>query len=150
MSSYFVDTPFDSFLVFYMENQAIKKIVFSEFKIGVYIAGYLKSLVEDVFEKKDLFLFDYSLVDFDKESKAYRLYNFLINTKTGETLAYSEVAKCIFDSRKYARGVAKMLNANPYTFFVPCHRVVAKSGIGGYARGVKLKMKILDWEGATY
>jgi methylated-DNA-[protein]-cysteine S-methyltransferase len=149
LSSYFTDTPFDKFLIFDLENKFIKKITFSDKKIGAPIEGYLKSIVFDVFDRKELSLFDYSLVNFDKEAKAYRLYNFLIATKAGETLAYSEVAENIFGFSRYARAVARMLNANPFTFFVPCHRVVAKNGIGGYAEGVELKLKILRWEGVS-
>jgi len=87
------------------------------------------------------------LINFDKTKKSYALYEFLINTKTGETHSYSQAGKIVFGNVRYARAVAKMLNANPFTFLVPCHRIVAKNGIGGYAEGVELKLTILRWEG---
>ncbi len=148
MSSYFIETPFDNFLIFDIERKLINKIVFSHRKDGAALSGGLKSLLEGVFDKRDLSLFDYSLINFDKTRKSYALYKFLIGTKTGETHSYSQAGKIVFGDVRYARAVAKMLNANPFTFLVPCHRIVAKNGIGGYAEGVKLKLTILHWEGA--
>jgi len=147
LSSYFIETPFDNFLIFDINRVLINKIVFSFRKNGFALYGSLKRLVENVFDKRDLSLFDYSLINFDKTKKSYALYEFLINTKTGETHSYSQAGKIVFGNVRYARAVAKMLNANPFTFLVPCHRIVAKNGIGGYAEGVELKLTILRWEG---
>jgi len=147
LSSYFIETPFDNFLIFDISRELINKIVFSFRKNGFALCGSLKRLVENVFDKRDLSLFDYSLINFDKTKKSYALYEFLINTKTGETHSYSQAGKIVFGNVRYARAVAKMLNANPFTFLVPCHRIVAKNGIGGYAEGVELKLTILRWEG---
>ena len=38
---------------------------------------------------------------------------------------------------------------NPIPIIVPCHRVVASNGIGGYGGGLKLKRALLAIEGVT-
>jgi methylated-DNA-[protein]-cysteine S-methyltransferase len=38
---------------------------------------------------------------------------------------------------------------NPVAIVVPCHRVVAKQGIGGFGGDVGLKRRLLELEGAT-
>jgi methylated-DNA-[protein]-cysteine S-methyltransferase len=47
-----------------------------------------------------------------------------------------------------ARAVGNACNANPYAPRVPCHRVVASDGrIGGYAKGTRKKIELLEKEG---
>ena len=41
-------------------------------------------------------------------------------------------------------------HVNPWPIIVPCHRVVAKNALGGYAGGEKVKRFLLDLEGAHY
>lgn len=46
------------------------------------------------------------------------------------------------------RAVGKIMNINPDTKKVPCHRVVMSDGrIGGYATGVEKKIRLLRSEG---
>jgi O-6-methylguanine DNA methyltransferase len=66
----------------------------------------------------------------------------------GETRSYAWVASRI-NSPKAARAVGNALNKNPYAPDVPCHRVIASSGSpGGYARGIKEKIRLLGRENA--
>jgi methylated-DNA-[protein]-cysteine S-methyltransferase len=51
---------------------------------------------------------------------------------TGETRTYGELAKAIGSS---ARAVGGACGANPVPIVVPCHRVVAASGLGGFMGG---------------
>ncbi len=116
------------------------------------LSGELKKLVLSVFEHRNLSLFDYSMLNVEQLSeKQLKLHGFLISTKCGETYCYSEVAYKVFGSSRYSRGVARLLSANRFAFFVPCHRVLAKNGLGGYSayQGVELKRKILRWEGVN-
>jgi len=146
LNRFWVDTPFSAYLILEIDNGLIQKIDIDSKKDGSKSEG-LKGLFEKVFENKDLSFFEYSLLAIDKTKKSYKLYEFLISTKTGDTISYSECADRVYGSKQYARAVAKMLNANKFAFVIPCHRVVAKNGIGGYAKGVELKKKILEWEG---
>ena len=49
-----------------------------------------------------------------------------------------------------ARGPsARPMGATPIPIIVPCHRVVASAGIGGYGGGLKVKRALLALEGVT-
>ena len=63
----------------------------------------------------------------------------------GAIITYSELADRIGSSGG-ARAVGQALSKNPYPIVIPCHRVVARSGIGGYRGGVGLKKRLLDIE----
>ncbi|GGL47770.1 methylated-DNA--[protein]-cysteine S-methyltransferase [Halocalculus aciditolerans] len=65
----------------------------------------------------------------------------------GETMTYGEVAAEL-DSAAVAVGQA--CGKNPVPPVVPCHRVVAADGLGGYSGegGVELKRRLLELEGA--
>lgn len=65
----------------------------------------------------------------------------------GETMTYGEVAAEL-DSAAVAVGQA--CGKNPVPPVVPCHRVVAADGLGGYSGegGVALKRRLLELEGA--
>jgi methylated-DNA-[protein]-cysteine S-methyltransferase len=48
-----------------------------------------------------------------------------------------------------ARAVGQAMARNPLPLVVPCHRVVAADGLGGYGGGLPLKRWLLALEGAT-
>ena len=64
----------------------------------------------------------------------------------GKCKSYSEIAKAIGRPKAY-RAVAQALKYNPYMIMVPCHRVIGKSGLGGYNGGIEIKRKLLEFEG---
>ena len=57
------------------------------------------------------------------------LRHLLQTTKAGEVFTYKTVARWLGTS---ARAVGSICSANPYPVLVPCHRVVAVNGLGGY------------------
>jgi O-6-methylguanine DNA methyltransferase len=64
----------------------------------------------------------------------------------GKTLTYKEVA-ILAGSPKAWRAVGNILNRNK-NLKIPCHRVIKSDGsIGGYNRGVKIKIALLKKEG---
>jgi methylated-DNA-[protein]-cysteine S-methyltransferase len=67
----------------------------------------------------------------------------------GETVTYGELAE-IAGRPGAARAVGSTMARNPVPFVIPCHRVVAANGIGGYGNGfgdgVALKRALLDLE----
>ena len=64
----------------------------------------------------------------------------------GETVSYAELAlRCGFP-KAYARAVGTAVGNNPIAIFLPCHRVLASHGLGGYAFGLDCKRKLLNLE----
>ena len=70
----------------------------------------------------------------------------------GETASYGEVAARIAARRGRAcsaRAVGAAAARNPVSLIVPCHRLVACGGPGGYAGGLRRKQALLRLEGAA-
>ena len=66
----------------------------------------------------------------------------------GETISYGELARRV--GRPSApRAVGQANGRNPIPVIVPCHRVLASNGIGGYGGGLKVKRQLLAVEGVT-
>jgi len=65
----------------------------------------------------------------------------------GETLTYGEVATRI-GARGQAREVGQALGRNRFPLVVPCHRVVAADGLGGFSApgGTETKLRLLAIE----
>ena len=63
----------------------------------------------------------------------------------GSVVTYSELAARI-GKQNAARAVGNALSKNPLPIVIPCHRVVSKGGIGGYAFGVEAKRRLLKLE----
>jgi methylated-DNA-[protein]-cysteine S-methyltransferase len=64
----------------------------------------------------------------------------------GETVTYGELADRA-DLPGEARLIGQIMGSNPLPVIVPCHRVLASDGLGGYGPGVELKRRILVLEG---
>ena len=64
--------------------------------------------------------------------------------KYGEVKTYKEIAERIGTS---CRAVGQALKRNPAPIIIPCHRVVAKNGLGGYSAGIEIKKELLKLEG---
>ncbi len=65
----------------------------------------------------------------------------------GETATYADLALRLQNPRSQ-RAVAQACGANPIAIIIPCHRVIATVGIGGYRWGIERKIKLLEREGA--
>ena len=82
-----------------------------------------------------------------------RVWEALRAIPPGEVRTYAEVARSIGAPRA-VRAVASACARNPVALLVPCHRVVAAGGMGGYggrtdARGIWRKHWLLAHEGAS-
>jgi methylated-DNA-[protein]-cysteine S-methyltransferase len=70
-----------------------------------------------------------------------RVWRTLRHIAPGKTITYGELAKQLGTS---ARAIGGACRANPLPVLVPCHRVVAVKGLGGFAgdaSGRKLEVK---------
>lgn len=77
-----------------------------------------------------------------------KVWQYLQTIPAGETRTYSDLAQALNTS---ARAVGNACRANPFAIVVPCHRIVSKSGIGGYygktdGNEIDLKRWLLDHE----
>ena len=66
----------------------------------------------------------------------------------GQTLTYRQLAEQM-GSPRAARAVGGACAANRLLLAVPCHRVVASGGLGGFALGLEWKRKLLALEAAA-
>lgn len=70
----------------------------------------------------------------------------------GETITYGELA-VRSGTGLPARAIGSIMGANPIPLIIPCHRVVASDGLGGYSGGepgreLETKRWLLENEGA--
>jgi methylated-DNA-[protein]-cysteine S-methyltransferase len=84
----------------------------------------------------------------------------------GQTVTYGELAtRAGLEPAGHdlpARTVGQIMGSNPIAVLVPCHRVVASDGLGGYSGGTGVEVKrwlltlegtlppTLDWKPASY
>jgi methylated-DNA-[protein]-cysteine S-methyltransferase len=71
----------------------------------------------------------------------------------GETVSYGTLARRVQSAGGTlvpARAIGQIMGSNPIPLIVPCHRVVAADGLGGYSGGTGLEVKrwLLTFEGA--
>ncbi len=70
----------------------------------------------------------------------------LIDVPFGSLISYEELAEKV-GNKKAVRAVATAVANNPIAFFIPCHRIVRKSGeTGNYRWGKELKIQLIAWE----
>jgi len=74
-----------------------------------------------------------------------KVWEELLNVPYGFTVTYKELAKRIGNPNA-SRAVGNALAKNPLPILVPCHRVVAKRGLGGFGGGLKWKEFLLKIE----
>ncbi len=62
----------------------------------------------------------------------------------GTTVTYGELAARI--GCRSAQAVGQAVGHNPIAIVIPCHRVVGRNGLGGYAYGIECKRQLLKIE----
>ncbi|MDE0728694.1 MAG: methylated-DNA--[protein]-cysteine S-methyltransferase [Alphaproteobacteria bacterium] len=111
--------------------------------------------VDDLLLKAKTQLDDY----FDRGSRAFdlplqpagtefqrRVWSLMQEIPYGGTMTYGEMSDRLNSS---ARAVGMACGANPIPLIIPCHRVLAANGMGGYSGdgGVETKVALLRLEG---
>ncbi|HYG32317.1 MAG TPA: methylated-DNA--[protein]-cysteine S-methyltransferase [Methylophilaceae bacterium] len=71
-----------------------------------------------------------------------RVWQAIAAIPSGRTLSYGELALKVGSG---PRAVANVCGANQVPLFIPCHRVVSKSGIGGFMQGNENGLKVKRW-----
>lgn len=79
---------------------------------------------------------------------ASRVYAALQELPYGSTCTYGQLAVRAGRAGA-ARAVGRLMASNPLPILIPCHRVVAASGLGGFGGGLELKEALLRLEGVA-
>jgi len=77
------------------------------------------------------------------ETTFAKIYRAVRAIPCGETVTYGEVARMVGTA---PRAVGAAMARNPTPIVVPCHRVVAKTGIGGFTPDPAIKEALLAME----
>lgn len=75
-----------------------------------------------------------------------KVWQVIANIPFGSTITYTELATAA-GRPKAIRAAASACGKNPIPVIIPCHRVLGKSGLGGYTGGLHIKTKLLQLEG---
>ncbi|MDB4815780.1 methylated-DNA--[protein]-cysteine S-methyltransferase [Gammaproteobacteria bacterium] len=94
------------------------------------------------FERLKVFNIQYKLSSSDFSMKVYQEMK---KIKYGKTLSYSAIAEKI-GRHKAFRAVGTSCGKNPLPIIIPCHRVLAKNGLGGFTGGLEIKKFLLTLE----
>ncbi|HLD09651.1 MAG TPA: methylated-DNA--[protein]-cysteine S-methyltransferase [Methylophilaceae bacterium] len=71
-----------------------------------------------------------------------RVWQAIAAIPCGQTLTYGELAEKVSSG---PRAVANVCGANRVPLLIPCHRVVAKNGLGGFMQGTENGLKVKKW-----
>lgn len=117
-------------------------------------AAFGDTLAAEVTRQIDAY-FDRRLAKFDLPLKpasgnfAQAMRQAMIGIPLGRTRTYGEIAK---DLGVTAQAVGQGCGANSIPIIVPCHRVLAQCGLGGFSggRGIETKVVLLRLEWAVF
>jgi O-6-methylguanine DNA methyltransferase len=130
------------YLLVEMSGPQVKRILFSDerhsetSRLAEEIAAYLERGVPCPRAELDMS----ECTDFQKQ-----IYAQVQAIPRGKTMTYGQVAERAARPGA-ARAVGRAMATNPFAILVPCHRVVAKKGLGGYLWGTEMKEKLLRLE----
>jgi methylated-DNA-[protein]-cysteine S-methyltransferase len=104
------------------------------------VAGYFGGAVRDF-----SVAVDFRLMSAAQEKVLGYLWR---NVHYGQVVTYGELAREVGGGIP-ARGIGSIMGSNPIPIIVPCHRVVAGDGLGGFSggEGVESKRRLLTLEG---
>ena len=78
----------------------------------------------------------------------HKVLQHLTTIAFGTTLTYKQIARAIA-SPQACRAVGNACGKNPFPLLIPCHRVLATKGLGGYSEGLHIKKILLQHEGIS-
>jgi len=87
-------------------------------------------------------------IEFSAQNISQQILILISSIPYGHTMSYGEIASKLGNIR-LARVVGQVCKGNPLPILVPCHRVVGKNSIGGYAGGIAKKRFLLDLESGS-
>ena len=105
-------------------------------------ASIFTELEEYFAGEREVFSVNYLL---DTSQFAARVYKEMVKIPYGKTLSYSELAQKSGSKLAY-RAVGTACGKNPLPLIIPCHRVTAVNGLGGFGGGLDTKRFLLNLE----
>jgi methylated-DNA-[protein]-cysteine S-methyltransferase len=91
----------------------------------------------------DLTSFPIIAIQGDTDSVYTRIYRAVQEIPYGRTMTYGEIARLAGTG---PRVVGQAMARNPTPLVIPCHRVVAAKGIGGFSPSIEIKEALLALE----
>jgi methylated-DNA-[protein]-cysteine S-methyltransferase len=71
-----------------------------------------------------------------------RVWKAIADVPVGQTIYYSDLARVVGSG---PRAVANVCGANQVPLVIPCHRIVAKNGLGGFMQGQENGLAVKVW-----
>ncbi len=149
-----ISAPFGSVLISFNQAGALARIDLRAISANTYCtprAQQLAKNIEAYLNKAKTFQFDVlDLLSHLNQGTTFQqtVWQAISNIPLGSTISYQALAKKLGSG---PRAVANACGANPLPLLIPCHRVVASHGLGGFmqgrADGLAIKQWLLDHEG---
>ncbi|MCH5335969.1 MAG: methylated-DNA--[protein]-cysteine S-methyltransferase [Campylobacter sp.] len=114
------------------EEKTCELLEFAKKELELYFLGKLK-----------IFKTPLKIQGSEFEQKVYRA---LIQIPYGKVASYKQISEKIGHKNAF-RAVGNANSKNELPIFIPCHRVVASKGLGGYSGGLEIKKFLLKLEG---
>lgn len=147
-----INTAFTKMALLFESDILVGLDFFSDKKIAAPVSESSKEVCQQIDDYCARQL-PYLVFDIKLETKGTafqrRVWSALQKIPVGEVLTYGELAQQLKTS---ARAVGNACRVNPIPLVIPCHRVVAKTGLGGFAgstdgRPMEIKKWLLAHEG---
>ena len=126
--------------------KGIQRLFYIKTKQDSYIpaTGFGAKVHQQIMEYFELQRTEFDLpIDIQGTAYQNRVWSEVAKIAYGESLTYGDIAKAINSG---PRAVGNACRHNPIPIIIPCHRVVKKSGIGGYCGSVVGKeIQQKDW-----
>ena len=152
MSRWHGKAPTPAGLVYFVFDEADQQLVSARFDPrNVDGRANKKSAVHDAFARYgDGLLDSFNELPVQNPTSEFNanVYAAMRKISPGTASTYGELAARSGYPRA-ARAVGTACGRNEIVIVIPCHRVVASKGIGGYAYGVDVKTKLLIHEGVV-
>ncbi len=109
-----------------------------------FVTEQARQQLEEYFEgKREEFTLFYVCNGTDFERWVWSL---LSQIPYGKVVTYGQLAEAMGQPTA-CRAVANAVGKNPFLILLPCHRVVAADGLGGFSAGLEAKRRLLHGEG---
>ncbi len=105
-----------------------------------------KELEEYFFHKREHFDIPIKLEGTEFQKRVWRKMQ---EIPYGKVVSYKELA-ILSGSPKAARAIGNICHNNKILIIVPCHRVVASNGLGGFGLRLDVKVRLLELEGNNF